>query len=201
MMRRIAVCLVSLVLTAPVWAQDQETQEPSPATGGAGTPMDMSKMGPWTRKPTNEAQTRKEVEAFIKEEDAIMKRRDFEASIARNDFPVFFTTDDSKGIPKSEQYDRQKFTEMMKPMYEQMPADMKTNHKLDIKVLSDSLVVYTDDYTTTTGGKKYPGRNSGLLVKRDGQWKWKTFVEAGWGDTPSPAVGGSGMPEEQKKSE
>ena len=81
MIRRIAVCLVSLALTTPVWAQDQdkEYKESPPATGGSGTPMDMSKMGPWTRKPTNEAKTKKEIEACVKEEDAIMKQRDFQA--------------------------------------------------------------------------------------------------------------------------
>ena len=81
MMRRIAVCLVSLALTTPVWAQDQakdkEYKESPPATGGSGMQMDMSKMGPWTRKPTNEAKTRKEIEAWVKEGDAIMKRHDF----------------------------------------------------------------------------------------------------------------------------
>jgi hypothetical protein len=196
MMRRIAVCLVSLVLTAPVWAQDQESP---PATGGAGMPMDMSKMGPWTRKPTNEAKTQKEIEAFFKEDEAIMKRGDLEALLGRVDFPFLGATDDSKGVPKVEIYDRQQFAEMMKPMIEQRPADIKITHKHNITVLSDSLVTFTDDFTVSVGGKKYPGRNSGLLVKRDGQWKWKTMTEAGWGDSPSPAVGGSGEQEQPKK--
>jgi hypothetical protein len=108
-------------------------------------------------------------------------------------------TDDSKGVPKAETFDQQKYTEMMKPMYEQGPADVKVDHKLDVTVLSDSLVSLTDDYTMTTGGKKYNGRNSGLLVKREGQWKWKAFVEAGWGDMPTTGVGGSGMPEDKEK--
>ncbi|WP_257449338.1 nuclear transport factor 2 family protein [Archangium lipolyticum] len=200
MMRRIAVCLVSLVLTSPVWAQDQEHKDSPPATGGSGMPMDMSKMGPWTRKPTNEAQTRKEIEAWVKEGDAIMKRRDFEADIARADFPIYMATDNSKGIPSTETYDRQKYVEMVKPMFEQMPADMQAKHKLDITVLSDSLVVLEDDFTLTMGGQKYSGKNAGLLVKRDGQWKWKAFFEAGWGDMPPPAaVGGSGMQEDPEK--
>lgn len=199
MMRRIAVCLVSLVLTSPVWAQDQEHEHAPPATGGSGMPMDMSKMGPWTRKPTNEAKTRKEIEAWVKDGDALMKRRDFEAELARADFPVYMATDDSKGVPKTETYDRQQYTQMMKPMYEQMPADMKVNHDLDITVLSDSLVSLTDDYTMTMEGKKYSGKNAGLLVKRDGQWKWKAFFEAGWGDMPPAGVGGSGMQGDQEK--
>ena len=203
MMRRLAVCLVSLVLTAPAWAQEQDYQQQDdpPATGGSGTPqaqgqgqaMDMTQMGPWTRKPTNEAKTRKEVEAFIKEEDTNMKRRDLNASLARTDFPLFMATDDSKGVPKAEAYDRQRYAEMMKPLYDQMPADSQIRHDLDVTVLSDSLVTFTDKYTWSTGGKNYQGRNAGLLVKQDGQWKWKAFFEAGWGMPDAQGVGGSGM--------
>lgn len=202
MMRRLAVCLVSLVLTAPAWAQAQD--DVPPASGGSGSPqaMDMSKMGPWTRKPTNEAKTRKEIEAFIKEEDAIMKRRDFEAAAARVDFPIFMATDDSKGVPKAEPHDRQKYTDMMKPMFEQTPADIQVRHNLDITVLSDSLASVTDNYTWSAGGKKYSGRNASLLVKQDGQWKWKAFFEAGWSDMPgNTGVGGSGKEGIEKEYE
>ena len=199
MMRRIAVCLVSLVLTTPVWAQNQQTQKPTPATGGAGMPMNMSEMGPWTRKP-NEAKTRKEIEAFIKEQDAITKRRDFDAELARADFPVFMATDDSKGVRKTGTYDRQMYTEMMKPMFE-MAADAQITHRPNITVLSDSLAAFTDDYTAAMGGKKYNGRLAGLLVKVDGQWKWKAIYEAGWGDVPTSRVGtgGAGTPNEHEK--
>lgn len=192
MMRRIAVCIVSLVLGAPVWAQDTEYPQ---ATGGSGAPMDLSKVGPWTRKPTNEAKTRKEIEAFFKEEDAIMKKRDVQASLARVDYPVFWATDDSKGIPMGEVYDRQKHEAMVRDMFQQMPADTQMTQKPTITVLSDSMATFTNDFTMTVGGKKYSGRNAGLVVKRDGQWKWKAMYEAGWGDAPEPGVGGSGMPE------
>ncbi len=198
MMHRIAVCLVSLVLTAPVWAQDQQSP---PAKGGSGMHVDTAKMGPWTRKPTNEAKIRKEIEAFFKEEEAIMKRRDFDAGIARVDFPIFMATDDSKGVPHAEQFDRQRYVEMMKPMFDEMPADMQMTRKTTITVLSDSLATYTCDFTTTSGKEKLSGRNSGLLVKRDGQWKWKAMYEAGWGDYPATGVGGSGVQESPKKPE
>jgi hypothetical protein len=199
MMRRIAVCLVSLVLTAPVWAQDQQSTKSSSATGGSGMQMDMSKVGPWTRKPANEAKTKKEIEAFIKEEDALMKKRDIEASLARVDFPIFMATDNSKGVPKAESFDRQQYTAMMRPMIEQTPADLQVSHKLDINVLSDSLVTVNDNYTMTVGGQKHEGRNTSLLVKQGGNWKWKAMLEPGWGDMPSTGVGGSGTSGEQQK--
>ncbi|XXF75364.1 hypothetical protein P2318_20085 [Myxococcaceae bacterium GXIMD 01537] len=204
MVRRISACLVSLLLTGPVWAQDPEPQdvqkqEAPPATGGSGAPVDMNKVGPWTRKPTNEAKTKKEIEAFFKEEDAIMKERNFDAALARIDFPVFMATDNSKGVPEAGTYDRQKYADMMKPFFNQMPADTQVSHKTNITVLSDSLATYTDDFSMTMEGKKRTGRNAGLLMKVNGEWKWKAMYEAGWGDMPAHAVGGSGMPEEQKK--
>ena len=212
MMRRFAGCLVSLVLSAPVWAQEEQQESP-PATGGSGQSqsmdkqkqeqpaatggagqqaMDMNKMGPWTRKPTQEAKTKKEVQAFLKEEDDIMKRRDFQASVARVDFPVFMVTDDSKGVPKSEAYDQQKYTEMMRPMMEQGPEATNIKHNYDLTVLSDSLVSFSDDYTLTMEGKKRNGRSSGLLIKTNDGWKWKAYFEPGWGDQPTTGVGGSG---------
>jgi hypothetical protein len=95
-------------------------------------------------------------------------------------------------------YDRQKYEEMMKSVFEQMPADMQVKRNTTITVLSDSLAMFTCDFTLTQGKEKYKGRNGGLVVKRDGQWKWKTFYEAGWGDYPSEAVGGSGTPSGQE---
>ena len=51
----------------------------------------------------------------------------------------------------------------------------------------------------TSGKEKHSGRNAGLVVKRDGEWKWKAMYEAGWGDYPSVGVGGSGKPETPEK--
>ncbi|MDY7233054.1 hypothetical protein [Hyalangium rubrum] len=192
MMRRIAVCLVSLVLTAPAWAKDPK---PPPETGGSGMSMDPDMMGPWTRKPTNESKTKKEIEAFFKEEDALIKSRDIDVAISRVDFPTLWVTDTRKGIPKEETYDLQKYKEMMQSMFAHMPADTVMTSKPTITVLSDSLATYTNDFTMISEGKKRSGRNAGLLVKRDGKWKWKTMYEAGWGDAPSSGVGGSGVPE------
>ncbi|QSQ20705.1 hypothetical protein JY651_36560 [Pyxidicoccus parkwayensis] len=234
MMRRFAVCVVSLVLSAPVWAQEEQQQqdvppatggsgqqpmdssqkgaqpavgagqpmdsaqqEGQPATGGAGQPMDMDKMGPWTRKPTQEAKTKKDVEAFLKEEDDIMKRRDFQASLSRIDFPIFMVTDDSKGVPKGEAFDEQKYTQTMKPSMEQGPEVKDLKHNRTLTVLSDSLVSFSDEYSMTMGGKKRVGRSSGLLIKTHDGWKWKAYFEPGWGDQPTTGVGGSGQPEKK----
>ena len=163
--------------------------------------MDMTKMGPRARKPTNESQTKKEVQDFFKKAEETGKKGDMEGMLSRVDFPVYMATDDLKGIPEAKEFSREEYTAMMKPFFENMPKDMKMTHKPTITVLSDSLANVVDDFTTTMGKQKMTGRNAGLLVKRDGQWKWKVMVEAGWGGMhpPQGAGGGWQMPSPERK--
>jgi hypothetical protein len=141
----------------------------------------MTTMGPWTRKSKNEKQVKKEVMDFFKQAEELAKKADFEGALARVDFPVFMITDDANGTPETDAWTKEKYTAQMKPFWDNMPKDMKVTHKQNIVVLSDSLVSYTDDFTMTMGKQKMSGRSAGILIKRDGQWKWKTMAEAGWG--------------------
>jgi hypothetical protein len=201
MKRSIVVCVAAVVLASSAWAQNQDAKAATPAAPAQGGAMDMSKMGPAARKPTNEKQTKKEIEAFFKQQEEAMKKGDMEAGFAAIDFPVYMATDDMKGTPEAVLWNREQYVQMMKPMMENMPKDMKMTHKPTITVLSDSLAAVVDDFTMTMGKQKITGKNAGLLVKRDGQWKWKMMVEAGWGGmSPPQGAGGSGqMPTEGKK--
>jgi hypothetical protein len=212
MKRTILVCTAAVVFAGSAWAQGKDAKPAAgaaapaapaaPAAQGTGMQgMDMSKMGSQARKPTNEAATKKEIEAFFKQEEENMKKGNMETALSAIDFPVYMATDDMKGVPEAKEFSREQYTAMMKPMFDNMPKDMKTTHKSTITVLSDSLANVVTDYTTTMGKQKMSGRNGGLLVKRDGQWKWKMMVEAGWGGMTPPAAGGSGQmaPPEGKK--
>jgi hypothetical protein len=201
MKRSVAVCVAAVVFAGSAWAQTQEAKPAAPAAPAqGGMEMDMTKMGPMARKPTNEKQTKKEVEDFFKNVQALEKKGDIEAMFATIDFPVYMITDDMKGVPEAKLYSREEYVAMMKPMYENMPKDMVTTHKPTIFVLSDSLVNVSDDFTMTMGKQKITGRNMSFLVKRDGQWKWKVMAEAGWGGmSPPQGAGGSGQPTEGKK--
>lgn len=178
MNRTLIALALAASLSTPAFAQD-------PAA-------DMAKMGPWSRKPTNEKQTKKEIAEFFKTEEELAKKGDFAGAQARVDFPVFMLTDDSKGAPEAAAWSKEQWTEMMKPFWENMPKDMKVTHKHTITVLSDSLVNVTDDFTMTMGKQKLSGRNQAVLIKKDGAWKWKVMTEAGWGGM------GSAPPAEKK---
>ncbi|MBX5482262.1 MAG: hypothetical protein IRZ16_10565 [Myxococcaceae bacterium] len=154
--------------------------------------VDMTKVGPAARKPKNEAAIKKEIMAFFKKAD---EAKDFDSMVALHDFPVFMITDDANGNVEAKLFTRDEYVEMMKPMMEHMPKDMKVTHKPTITVLSDNMANVTDAYTMTIGKQKVSGKNSGFLVKKNGQWLWKTMEEAGWGGMghgDSAATGGAG---------
>jgi hypothetical protein len=171
-------------VSTQAFGDEPKTPATTPAAMQAATPaspFDLAKAGPWTRKPTDEKKLKKELEAFFKEEDALATRGDREAMLARIDFPVFMVTDDQKGTAETRSYTREQYLATMKPFYDNMPKDVKYTHKPTFTVLSDSLADVTDEFTMTTGKQKLAGRNQSLVIKVDGQWKWKVMTEAGWG--------------------
>jgi hypothetical protein len=142
---------------------------------------DMSKMGPWTRKPTNEDKIKKDVTAFLKQEDMMMQTQDQQGMLRRIDFPVFMVTDDQQGAVEAKAYTREQYVAIMKPMWDNPPKQIQITHNHDITVLSDSLVSLVDDFTLDMGQGKKKGKSSTFLIKKDGEWKWKFLAEAGWG--------------------
>ena len=147
--------------------------------------MDMSKMGPWSRK-TDDAKVKKEIQAFFARQDDLEKKRDMQGQMASIDFPVYMVTDAAGGKIEAADTSREQWEQMMKPFFENAPKDMKVTHKRTIVVLSDSLANATDDFVMTMGKQKLSGRNTSLLVKRDGAWKWKVMAEAGWAGMGPP---------------
>ena len=152
-------------------------------------------MGPGARKPTNEAKTKKEVEAFIKDEDSLFAKKDWEAMANRVDYPVFMLTDSLAGVPSSRSMDRAGYVNEMKPFWETMPAGSSTKHKVTVTVLSDALVNVVDDYEMKMGKTTLKGRNASTLAHVGGGWKYKTMTEAGWGDMAgAPAAAAAPAP-------
>jgi hypothetical protein len=196
MNRSIPACIAAVLLSSAALAQ-KESKPLAPAATPAGPMMDFSKMGPGARKPTNEAKTRSEIKAFFAEEEKLMKKGDFDAMLSRLDFPIYMATDDLKGVPEAEEYSRERYVKTMKPFWENMPKDMQTTHKPAITVMSDSMAAVIDDFTIKMGKQKIAGKNVSLLVKRDGEWKWKMMAEPGWGGMEA-GTGGSATPQTKK---
>lgn len=197
--------VASLVLFSSIaLAQSAPATRPSTPPGGAmikddkamAAPpaggMDLTKMGPATRKPKSEAAVKKEVTAFFKKLEAAEKARDLDAMLAMHDFPLYMATDDASGNIEAGEYSKEQYTAMMAPFMENMPKDMKVKHKPQVTVLSDNIAVVVDKFTITAGKQRISGSNSGMLVKKNGNWMWKSMVEAGWGGTSGNADGAGG---------
>ncbi|MBL8922262.1 MAG: hypothetical protein JNJ54_25655 [Myxococcaceae bacterium] len=180
----VAGCVSSIALAqgAPAAAG----QAPKAEAAAAAPGMDMSKMGPWSRKPADEKKTKKEVEDFFKKDDEASTKGDMEGMLALIDFPVFMATDDAAGAVTATPTSKEDWIAEMKPFFENMPKDSKTTHKRNITILSDALANVSDEYTMTAGKNKMVGRSMGLIVKVGGSWKWKVMAEAGWGGMGPP---------------
>jgi uncharacterized protein (TIGR02246 family) len=162
-----------------------------------GAPPSDDPMAGWKpAKVKNESKDKQEIQALMKAMDGAGKKGDLDAAAALVDFPVLMITDDSKGQAMGQAWDREQWTEVMKPFYEKPMADMKVAHKPTIFLLSDSLASVDDVLTMTMGGKTTTSRNSMLVIRRDGKWLVKAVAEGGWGDMMAAgAEGAAGEPQ------
>jgi hypothetical protein len=168
------ILVASLLAFASLSAAAEDKKAAAPAGG-----MDMSKAGPWTRK-TDDAKVKKEVLAFLAKAGEVEKKGDMHGQMDMVDFPVYMASDAAGGKIDAGEWNKEKWEQVMKPFFENSPKDMKVTHKWNVTVLSDSLANVTDDFTMTMGKQKMSGRNMSLLVKRNGDWKWKVMAEPGW---------------------
>lgn len=196
MLRAILIASIAVFLAIPAAAQDiapaKAADEAKPADAKPAAPaMDMSKMGPMTRPVKNAKKIVREVQAFIKKEEAAMKKHDLAASMALIDFPVWMVTDNAKGDGAGMVATKDGYAAMMKPFYDMpMPKGMKMSRKNAITPLSPSLAVVVSTWTMKMGKKKSMWKSVSVLVKKGGEWKSSVMGEAGWGDMPMPAPAG-----------
>jgi hypothetical protein len=173
--------LLAALLAVPLLALAAEE-------GGAAAKNPMEGWHP--PKIRNEAKDKQEIKGLLKKMEAAGKKGDLEAAAALVDFPVTMATDNSKGEAKVETWDRDRWTEVMRPMYEHPMEGMKVVHKPTITLLSDSLASVQDVATITMEGGAQPvtARSSMLVVRTGGEWRVKGMAEGGWGDM----MGGQG---------
>ena len=99
MRRSILVCVTAVALAGSAWAQDKEQKPAAAPAQGQGPAMDMTKVGPMARKPTNESQTKKEVQDFFKKQDENHKKGDLELPPSAIQRPARRAVFDARLIP------------------------------------------------------------------------------------------------------
>ncbi|WP_433018587.1 nuclear transport factor 2 family protein [Kribbella sp. CA-294648] len=121
-----------------------------------------------------------EVQAWFVRYDALAAAQDYEGMADQAVFPLNEVTDDGKGNASAAQYDRAAFVaQMAEVMGGSGDVTMETTRTPHF--LTDSLVFVITEGTMTYGGHTQPIRYGDLLLKIDGEWKFQSMVQGGWG--------------------
>jgi ketosteroid isomerase-like protein len=144
-------------------------------------------MGPMSRPVTK--QDKKGIDDTYKAFEDAMKKGDVNAAADLIDFPVIMLSDDSKGVAKTFNANREQWTSIFAPFAQNMPKDMKMTSKHTPTFLSDTLAVSIEQNSMAMGKTHGKWNAMSVLTLIDGKWKFKQMAEAGWGDMPPPAVG------------
>src|SRR5262249_13467768 len=176
MRRTLMGCLGSLLISGWAVAQDKP----------AGPP-DMQNMGGMSRQPKKAQQDQAELKKFFKDWDTAWRKADLNAAADMGDFPVTMITDSSKGEFKMEQWNRDQWIGVMKPFMDPaMMKNMKWTAKETCFLLSDDLASCEVATNVQMGKIKGKVNSHNIVIRKDGKWKAKAMMEAGWGDAPSP---------------
>jgi hypothetical protein len=179
-MKRIALAVTLVAFAAPGFAADEQAAAPG------GDPM----AGWVPRKVAREKADVQEILALCKSMQAAERKGDLEAAVALVDFPVLMVTDDAKGEAVASAWDREKWLKVMAPFYKNPQPGMHVTHRPIIFTVTDSLATVGDQWTMTMGGqggatglKKATARSSMIVIRKGGQWRVKSMMEGGWGDS------------------
>jgi hypothetical protein len=115
--------------------------------------------------------------------DASAEKNDVEAMSDKALFPITVITNDSHGNCITQEWDRTTFVQSMgMAMAGTNPAEIKMeNHREPVFLNKDLAVVITNS-TVTIGDQVQHLRYADVIVKMNGEWKFKSMIQAGWGD-------------------
>jgi len=160
------VCLASLAVA-----------QASPA------PVDITQTGPLSRRVTKE--DRQGIEALFKAADAAWKKGDLQALTALYDFPIYMATDTKDGTFQGGEWSVEQFQKIMGGFIKNDPKDIVYKEKPTPHFLSDTMAAVIVESTASRGGKELGSyKSSVLVIKKNGQWRFKSGAEAGHGGTP-----------------
>jgi len=141
---------------------------------------DITKTGPLSRKVTKE--DKQGIEALFKAADEAWKKGDMKALTPLYDFPIYMGTDTASGVYQGGEWSQEQFVTIIGEMLKTQPKDVTFSEKYTPHFLSDSLAVVIVDTTATQGGKSLGAYKSAVIaIKKDGQWRFKSGLEAGHG--------------------
>jgi hypothetical protein len=146
-------------------------------------PVDITQSGPLSRKITKE--DREGIDALFKAADAAWKKGDMESLTALYEFPIYMATDTKDGTFQGGEWSVEQFQKIMGGFMKSDPKDVVYKEKLTPHFLSDTMASVIVETTATRGGKELGSyKSSVLVIKKNGQWRFKSGAEAGHGGLP-----------------
>ncbi|GGM26699.1 MULTISPECIES: nuclear transport factor 2 family protein [Micromonospora] len=121
------------------------------------------------------------IDEWFRRYDALAAAGDVAGTADLALFPLNTVTDDAAGQASAQQLDRAAYLEMMGGVLGG-PADLQMESTRTPHFLTGSLVVVLTDAQFTIDGQRQRVRYADVLVKVDGQWRFQTMVQGGWGD-------------------
>jgi hypothetical protein len=142
----------------------------------------MSEQSPYTSTAfTPTEQQVNDLLAWFAEYDAHAAKGDVEAMANMAHFPLVVMTNDSAGECVAQQWDRATFVAAMGMATGDGSAPSLDNHREPVFLGADLAVVVTNTTMTVDGGVQHM-RYVDVMAKTGGQWRFKSMVQAGWGD-------------------
>ena len=130
---------------------------------------------------TNDDQ-RQSVEAWFAAYDALSLKGDVEGMAGMALFPIHVVTETANGNGYAEDWTREQFIQTMREAMQGTSKDMQMKAVRTPFFLSPDMAVVITDAEVTTGSNTQSMRYADILVKVDGQWKFQTMAQSGWGD-------------------
>lgn len=187
-MKKFSLVLVALFSFTAFAAEAPAKPADKPADKAAGG------MAEWKPKKVTKKDT-KGIDALYKACEEAMKKGDVAALEALHDFPVYMLTDNAAGATSGGEWNKEMWTQVMKPMIENMPKDVKMTHKAKPTFVTDSIAFVEETHTMTVGkGKPETWTSAAIVVLKDGKWMMKGGAEGGWGDMPMPEKKAEAVP-------
>ncbi|MGI5211744.1 DUF4440 domain-containing protein [Plantactinospora sp. CA-290183] len=117
---------------------------------------------------------------WFAEYDAHVVEGDVEAMAEMALFPLVVMTNDSAGECVAQEWDRATFVRAMSMATGEATPRLE-NHRAPV-FLGPDLAVVTTNTTATTGDEVAYMRYVDIMAKAGGRWRFKSMVQAGWGD-------------------
>ena len=130
----------------------------------------------------SEQDTKSLMEWFAKYQSHVLKN-ELDEMAAMAVFPLVVVTDDSDGNYVSQDWDIATFKQAMDLTSQGVDlASITIENNRNPIFLGENLAVVITDAVTTISGQSNQSRYADIMVKQDGEWKYKSMIQSGWGD-------------------